>query len=107
MPPTTLEQIYQTKCEPWKQLAALFVKERVQIIEKLYEFGALMRLQRKFLVGKSVAQYGKSIMLREFDLLNAFADRNLRCRVIIIIFCTTNNVCSAKFENGDMYAKYI
>ena len=43
MIPDTLEKIYASKRERRKQLAALPVNERVQIIEKLHEFGLLMR----------------------------------------------------------------
>ena len=49
MIPNTLEEIYAAKRERRKQLAALPVNERVQIIEKLHEFGLLMReAKRKF-----------------------------------------------------------
>ena len=53
MNPTTLEQIYQAKRERRKQLAALPIQERVQIIEKLHEFGLLMRKQRKVYMQKA------------------------------------------------------
>ena len=43
MNPNTLEEIYAAKRERRKQLAALPINERVQIIEKLHEFGLLMR----------------------------------------------------------------
>ena len=43
MKPTTLQQIYAGKLERRKQLAALPINERVQIIEKLHEFGLMMR----------------------------------------------------------------
>ena len=43
MKPTTLQEIYAGKRERRKQLAALPIKERVQIIEKLHEFGLMMR----------------------------------------------------------------
>jgi len=47
MIPNTLEEIYAAKRERRKQLAALPINERVQIIEKLHEFGLLMRIERK------------------------------------------------------------
>ena len=40
---TTLEQIYQAKRERRKQLAARSIQKRVQLIEKLHEFGLMMR----------------------------------------------------------------
>ncbi|MCX6967796.1 MAG: hypothetical protein NTZ46_08485 [Verrucomicrobia bacterium] len=43
MNPTTLQEIYASKRERRKQLAALPINERVQIIEKLHEFGLMMR----------------------------------------------------------------
>jgi len=43
MTPDTLEKIYAAKRERRKQLAALPINERVQIIEKLHKFGLLMR----------------------------------------------------------------
>ena len=39
----TLEEIYEAKRERRKQLAALPIDERVKIIEKLHEFGLMMR----------------------------------------------------------------
>ena len=47
MIPDTLEKIYAAKRERRKQLAALPINERVQIIEKLHEFGLLMRKARE------------------------------------------------------------
>jgi len=43
MKPTTLQEIYMGKRERRKQLASLPINERVQIIEKLHEFGLMMR----------------------------------------------------------------
>ena len=47
MKATTLEEIYQAKRERRKQLAALPINERVQIIEKLHALGLMMRKSKK------------------------------------------------------------
>lgn len=45
--PTTLQEIYDSKKERRKILSALPVDQRVELIEKLHEFGLLMRGNRR------------------------------------------------------------